>query len=322
MIKDIANLNPYPQGSDTDCLLTIPQLATINYSTIHRIRRPNPELLRRVVATAWDSVDWSETSERYWDKVQWQYRHTEPTCIEKESEEVQQMYQIVGRVLSWALDSRSIGHLQPIPGIPRFGYDDKGNQIVIDYDPPQICNPRDHQQAITWFAAYMLNYGQQTKMLPLIAVDKGETPIGFGVYRARGVKHLKRSEKGKIGSVERLIVNSDVRRTGVATSLVASIHHLAINEIGQEGLRAWILTDKVDWGPNYELFDRFGYAPIGDERVNWSDYCASRGMPSGGREALWLEFRVRNWSSVEHRIPIALKGLHSPHEDSMLIHTR
>lgn len=189
-------------------------------------------------------------------------------------------------ILRWSQDAETRAHLDPAPDLPK------------DWNNPEAV--RDATQKLE---VYYRNQDEPKNITPIVAVNKLENPVGALTIRWRGDPYVPRDKR--IASIERLIVDPQVRGKGVGTELMVEALELAFNKYqgysdsGAREVRLWVMTDRQagDINKNINFFRRFGFQVLGG---NWKEFAAKRGIETE-RDAMWFGLKQEDWEEVKDR---------------------
>ena len=153
-------------------------------------------------------------------------------------------------ILTWAADRETSLHLDPKP-----------------IDPKDVLDPKKVKTARQELRDY---YGNPN-LIPFLALDAENIPIGVVSMRVRGDKYISKQEEDRAPVLERLIVDPNKRRKGVGRDLCATaINYMLGDYEGYQdeekrnrhagSIWAWVvMTKDSDWGGNFTFFRELGF---------------------------------------------------------------
>lgn len=189
------------------------------------------------------------------------------------------------RVLSWFSDADTRNHLSPLPDLPEDW--SNGDQLMVG------------QYSL---AKYYDNDGESKKITPLAAVNKNDKALGVLTVRWKGDPYID-PKKHRIASIERVLVEPELRREGVGKKLVEKALEVIFDERKYPEVRLWVMTDEIapGWGGIVEFFAQFGFRQIKDEDVSWAKYQEVRGIKPDGRDAWWFKMEKEEWEAYKKK---------------------
>lgn len=197
----------------------------------------------------------------------------------------------LNQILRWFANPQSSAHIDPVPELPQNWND---NTQVFE--------------ALRKLEAYYRNIedGEESpnKILPIVAINAFNEPIGANTLRWRGDKYAPVGRR--IASLERMIVNPDLQEHGVGTTLLIADHIIAFdlyrgyNGRGASELRAWVMTDRAagNYSRNINFLRKLNWSPVPGEKVMWSDFAEMRGIHTD-REAMWWFGKQEDWEEFK-----------------------
>lgn len=200
-------------------------------------------------------------------------------------------------ILRWSANPETRRHLDPAPKLPKDWSNSEGVQDAVDE---------------LW--DYYRNFGEPNKISPLVAANKFGPPIGVTTIRWHGDPYVPIGQG--IASIERLIVNPEFCRKGIASELMASALHLAFDVYkgyktkeepegrGAKEIRAWVMADKEagEYSRNINLMSKFGFRVVQGVNRHWRDYAQRRGIETN-RDAFWFSLQERDYCQLKQDNP-------------------
>lgn len=192
-------------------------------------------------------------------------------------------------ILHWADHPTTRGHLDPMPEIP----EDWNNQ-------------EQASRAVAALMRYYTNYPEDhRKITPMVAVNAEDGPVGVLTIRWRGDPYVPEGQR--IASLERVIVDPELRGRGIGTTLIVTAIENAFtrgyNGRGASEIRTWVMTDREagNYQINLNLFvTKIGFKIMQGERRQWSEFARQRGIETS-REAFWLNLKREDWEAAKTR---------------------
>jgi GNAT superfamily N-acetyltransferase len=290
-----------------------PTSVEINPSPGLEIRTINIASLIPIMDYAFGSKEWDSRNEGYWKDQEWQFQQPNPKLKNTWTAETRETYFFLKRILKWASDPETRGHLDPPPGIPV--YNERGE--IIEHRSPDFKNETEVDRAVADLAVYYFNKGEPHKIKPLLAVDvdsKGkENPAGVLTLRWKGDPYVPPGHH-KVASIERLLVAPKYREKGISTKLVSTaIEHAFYthkgygkepDKKGAEEIRIWVLTDRKagNYNINMNLLFSLGLKPMKPPYIQWSEYAKLINEKSD-REALLFSLKKEDWETAKQKNP-------------------
>lgn len=191
------------------------------------------------------------------------------------------------RILEWCSDPETQGHLVPLPQLPDDWTDkDQVNKTLYKL----------HE--------YYINLGEPEKITALTAENQKHKALAVVTIRWRGDPWRTRGHRN-ISSVERLVVNPNIRGKRVGSQLMDEAERIAFVDREVPEIRAWVMTDEKAGadrgGKSLRFFQKRGYDYVRGENYRWSDYAKKRGLGenSEGREGVWVSLKREDWEKIK-----------------------
>lgn len=201
-------------------------------------------------------------------------------------------------ILKWVDNPLTTPHLDPLPTLPKSWSDQK-----------------EVEGTINELQAYYENFDDDpAKIIPLVATNAYDEPVGVLTIRLRGDPYVPPGKR--IASVERLIVEPDLRHLGIGERLFTVALMLTFDKYkgfngeGAREVRVWIMSDDQadDYSVNQNFFRKFGFKPVQGQRTFWKDFAEKRGIETN-RDAQWWSLKQEGWEEFKKNNPTVFSGL-------------